>query len=58
MRILVKIKRVDGRPDGRIAKLKKSELPRAKIPSKCEAVFVVLWENFNEMVTCLQIKFK
>ena len=32
------------------AKLKVSELPSAKIPSKCK-VFAVLWENLNMMVT-------
>ena len=41
---------------------KKSELPRAKIPSKQinkrETVLAALLENFNVIVTCLQIKFK
>ena len=49
---------MEGQTEAKNAKLKKSELPRAKIPSKCETVFALLWENFNEMVTCLQNEFK
>ena len=50
---------MEGQTEAKNEKLKKkSELLRTKIPSKCETVFAVLWENFNEMVTCLLFKFK
>ena len=48
---------MEGQTEAKNAKLKKCELPRAKIPSKCKTVLAVLWKNFNEAVTCLQIKF-